>query len=924
MNWTRFGIVATFLWSLQLAVYGVWLFRRCRSRTACAKPSGGRQASFAQKANLIAFAVFAAVATVEAQKNTSTNEPPPRLASPRRGDPAQATVETQDILRGYRLESEQVDETFSFTMPTGATHVGNWHVHGAASPFGKNVVDLDGFAFPLGAGYETLSRLWYSTDASLRATPHDTTREIRALDQNLFAMEGASRLWRLALDDSYTICWESLFAAGDTNTPVNAAITLFPNGDFLTRSNAVLRIYRRINPDDWDGDGLANSIDAEPTTNNGDLFGTCEAWYNAECANVLQATTDTNGEVCVEWNDGVCAAAYYWLTFTSSRGPNRIDVVCDGTSDLGNMTVIAASNQTCRVPLLVGAEYHVTAQHELEGIEASDEEADIRLSDAAPPMRSLSSTSRSAHPVPPLRGEPSTSCDFWICRPIELGFGGEYPGFTLTTTPFVGASVSSVTGGCCSVSMSLSNMVWNCTSDCDCSGFYHDICAAATWEGYTKSFYWECSCDCQENNKRNPSTWFYASAPRVLIKNGNAHSVSAILETPCETNATVEISCVAGLGKLQIISSNANSMVVRGVEKSDIDAVRFEARLEIDGAVYCHTQALTVAEVKCMHMTSEVGQGSVSPPPFPGYTENAFTPYGPGSPGKHLLVPFYLVVDTADFSVNDFHVDLRLELDPDVAASSGASATWTIEEDTILSGSFTELGGMSARFSNPKRGGIARFSATCDGSPATKGTLLLPLAGASIDGVFQEDFFASRRAGMRFEDSWCRYLLTPIWGAWCFYFSANGDYVGRVDSAARPTVWRYNQISDDDGLGAVATLDGLPIRISKLSNFLVSTTITSIDVNEMLRRMSTLIGTGDDEAAAISWNTGAQVATNGNFFAATAAMATNAWYVADEKVRRLWPNPAPTDNHRPQKQIQDFNYYFCSPGFVEKWGGLEE
>ena len=83
MNWTQFGIVATFLWSLQLAVYGVWLFRRCRSRTACAKPSGGRQASFAQKANLIAFAVFAAVATVEAQKNTSTNEPPPRLASPR-------------------------------------------------------------------------------------------------------------------------------------------------------------------------------------------------------------------------------------------------------------------------------------------------------------------------------------------------------------------------------------------------------------------------------------------------------------------------------------------------------------------------------------------------------------------------------------------------------------------------------------------------------------------------------------------------------------------------------------------------------------------------------------------------------------------------------------------------------------------------
>ena len=921
MNWTAFGIIGTLLWSLQLALYCAWLFRRNHSRATPVQPARGRKVSLAQKANRIVFAVFAVVATVEAQKNTSTNEPPPRLASPRSGSPAEATVNAQDILRGYRLECEQVDETFSFTMPTGAVPVGKWHVHGAASPFGKHVVDLDGFAFPLGAGYESYARLWYSTDASLRPTPHDSTREIKALDQNLFAMEGMSRLWHLAHDDSYTICWEALFATDDATAPVNAAITLFPNGDFSTRSNASLRVYRRINPDDWDGDGLANAIDAEPAIHNGDLYGTCEAWYNSACASVLEAATDTNGEVSVEWHDGVCADAYYWLTFSSSQGPNRIDVICDGASDLGDLTVIAASNQTCRVPLLIGAEYHVTAQYELEDIDASDAEADIRLSDAAPSMRSFPSIPRS---IQPHRGESRTSRDFWIVRPIELGLDGEYPDYTLTTTPFVDASVSSATGGCCSISLSHSNMFWTCETTCSCSGFYHPICAAATWEGYTKSFSWECSCGCQEDKKHDPYAWFRTSAPRLLIKDGNPHTVAAILETPCETNAIVEIACIAGGDKLQVVSSNESSMVVRGIEKSGIDAVWFETRLAIDGSVYCKTQSLTVAEVKCLHMTSTAGQGSVSPPPFPGGEENPFSPYAPGPPGKHLLIPFDRVVDSTDFSINDFHVDLSLELDPDIGASSDAVTTWSIEENTIQSGNFAVLDGMSARFSNPKRGGIVRFSATCDGSPATKGTLLLPLAGASIDGVFIEDFFASRRAGLRFENSWCRYLLTPIWGAWCFYFNGNGDYVGRVDSAERPTVWRYNQINDNNGLGAVATLNGLPIRTSKLSNFLVSTTTTSIDVNEMLRRMSTFLGTGDDQAAAISWNTGAYVATNGNFLAATAVMSTNAWYVADEKVRRLWPNPAPTDNHLPMKQIQDFNYNFCSPGFVEKWGGLEE
>ena len=51
----------------------------------------------------------------------------------------------------------------------------------------------------------------------------------------------------------------------------NDQIRLFPVGDFMTRSNEVETVYRRVNPDDWDGDGIANERDANPTICDGDL-----------------------------------------------------------------------------------------------------------------------------------------------------------------------------------------------------------------------------------------------------------------------------------------------------------------------------------------------------------------------------------------------------------------------------------------------------------------------------------------------------------------------------------------------------------------------------------------------------------------------------------------------------------------------------
>jgi hypothetical protein len=84
---------------------------------------------------------------------------------------------------------------------------------------------------------------------------------------------------------------------------------LFSNGNFTTRSNNVETICRRVNPADFDGDGLAKDIDANPLFCDGDFFGV---------ANALP--TNANPD------------AYYWLDLSTTGllGVATIRVTCDG------------------------------------------------------------------------------------------------------------------------------------------------------------------------------------------------------------------------------------------------------------------------------------------------------------------------------------------------------------------------------------------------------------------------------------------------------------------------------------------------------------------------------------------------------------------------------------------------------------------
>jgi hypothetical protein len=196
--------------------------------------------------------------------------------------------------------------------------------------------------------------------------------------------------------------------------------------------------------------------------------------------------------------------------------------------------------------------------------------------------------------------------------------------------------------------------------------------------------------------------------------------------------------------------------------------------------------------------------------------------------------------------------------------------------------------------------------------------VVLPLSGASIDGVFASDM-VDVDATITHLLSHYTYLerQTVSFGEEWFNDNGVGDYLGRVDSALAPTVWHYNQVNDLSGMGAVATFRGVPMRVAKLSNFLVAYETERINVFALSRWLARYrYGTWDDDAGSASWDAGTAVADGADLDETMQAMATNVWAGADVKERQLWPNIRPTDNHTTFTPDIDFNFNFISPGFT--------
>ena len=351
-----------------VALFVVLILRTQTVRNAAARIA----ALWREASHFTRLAVLTLLSVCVIDAGIKTNSPPLGMMMPILPSLPQSVVQQitdQEIAQGWRLVAETNCEASVYAMPDGITPSFNWHKRGTFGEWAR--LDLGDFAFPLGTNGGAVTSFSVFNDGRIRPTPRDAAREVCAVGVPMLAMQGASRFWtgeEIATERDpprIRLTWENFFLNADTDLPVNAQIELVANGDFVTRSNDVERIYRRVEPFDWDGDGLENTVDPEPLVAGPDAHGTNAEWYNVVCSNVLEAV-EGDGSAgtplpTLSWIDGVNTNAYYFVDVVTTNCLAPIYFTGDRESRLGNPVVVARAFETNHVPLLIGINYAVTS-----------------------------------------------------------------------------------------------------------------------------------------------------------------------------------------------------------------------------------------------------------------------------------------------------------------------------------------------------------------------------------------------------------------------------------------------------------------------------------------------------------------------------------------------------------------------------------
>ena len=332
--------------------------------------------------------------------------------------------------------------------------------------------------------------------------------------------------------------------------------------------------------------------------------------------------------------------------------------------------------------------------------------------------------------------------------------------------------------------------------------------------------------------------------------------------------------------------------------------------------------------VASIDVTSAKLGTSPNPPPFEGEREHIFRPDASPEPDQHAVVLYKDVVD-ADFYIKNFDVTLTANLVMDNASITGLTYCWE-KVSGPDSGELVDDASLTATFRNPKLGGVYRFRFSIRHNNITlsygEANLVLPLAGAEMGAklyadMIKADHFAENmvlRHSKLFRNS-------PFNGLNWFYRYGRGDYSGRPDDAANsPSVWYYGPVSTDKndgrryGLGAVCTWKGCPIRLSKLSNFIVAYTCRKIGVTSLNAKLAQQLGTRNNTTADLSWTIGWFVGGGADYDENAVYLAYISWQeeLSTDKSKQTWPNPSLPTNYTDPHNGMDFDRQFTSPGFL--------
>ena len=189
----------------------------------------------------------------------------------------------------------------------------------------------------------------------------DLMKETRSSFQASVFSQTSKLRAKTALTSSSTNPCESVQSVADSQfvqsvksvaQNISAQVEFFANGDFITRSNEIECVYRRVNPDDWDDDGIANEEDDEP----------------------MLAADETQFGPNQTLPDGANSNAYCWIDLVVSRANAKVTFVGEGASNLTDPSFVAKAGETNRVTLLIGKSYRATCAFPFKVVAKSSDE----------------------------------------------------------------------------------------------------------------------------------------------------------------------------------------------------------------------------------------------------------------------------------------------------------------------------------------------------------------------------------------------------------------------------------------------------------------------------------------------------------------------------------------------------------------------
>ena len=263
---------------------------------------------------------------------------------------------------------------------------------------------------------------------------------------------------------------------------MNAQIILRPDGDFITRSNEVETVCRRVNPDDWDDDGIANDEDANPTACDGDFFGP---------ANILPEGANMN--------------AYCTVSLVATGPDALVTFAGDKPGNYPDPRFVAKSGVTNEVVILIGKTYAISSDWPFAVVGVSDPDTEVWQ------MRG------SAHQT-------------YVRRPVTIAASDGNP-FTMSVVPLnLGGVFLWPSAQChCSISGSGGTFTWNCPMDCTC-------CGCAVEGQYSYEGYWlpatSCLCGCHYDG--TGPMWEPSSAPLAASVSASFSKSAVIFEDAYE------------------------------------------------------------------------------------------------------------------------------------------------------------------------------------------------------------------------------------------------------------------------------------------------------------------------------------------------------------------------------------------------------